>query len=343
MFQHRRVSFFGIVVLAGIFILATVLTAPAQKLPRSLTYGTNPPGSLFHSAGSGIAKVLSNKLGIPVRVQPNAGSNAVMDLLNAGEIQLGVNNTNDLRMAYRGLKPYRAAPNLRIITTIMPLRVAMFVPTKSDVKTLKDLKGKRITGEFTAQLAVWYNVSSILAGAEMSWDDVKVVPVPNVVVGTQALMENRVDAALFALGAGKVKEANASISGGVRFIPIDNSPEGIKRMQKVMPGTYPLLVKKGSTVGVLEDIWVEGYDIFVSTGKHVSDDVAYAVVKAMYEAEQDVKKAFRPLRAFSKKKMVKENITVPFHPGAIKAYKELGLWGSNMDAIQKRLLGEAGK
>ena len=73
MSQHRRVTVFGIVVLVGIFILTAALTASAQKLPRSLTYGTNPPGSLFHSAGSGIAKVLSNKLGIPVRVQPNAG------------------------------------------------------------------------------------------------------------------------------------------------------------------------------------------------------------------------------------------------------------------------------
>ena len=49
------------------------------------------------------------------------------------------------------------------------------------------------------------------------------------------------------------------------------------------------------------------------------------------------------LRGFSRQKMVKDNMTIPYHPGAIKAYKELGLWSGSMDAVQAKALAEAAK
>ena len=177
----------------------------------------------------------------------------------------------------------------------------------------------------------------------MDWDDVKGVPTANVVTGTNLLIEGKVDAALFAIGAGKVKEANAKISGGVRFIPINSSPEAIRRMQTTMPGTYPLLVKANKRLSVLEDIRVEAYDVFIVTSTLLSDDAAVAVVKALHKAEKEVKAAFPPLRSFSRGRMVKKNVTIPYHPGAIKAYKELGLWSPGMDAVQAKLLSEAAR
>ncbi len=114
-------------------------------------------------------------------------------------------------------------------------------------------------------------------------------------------------------------------------------------MQDVMGGTYPLLMKKGATVGVLEDIQVQAYDTYITTGSKLGDDAVAAVVKALYKSEKDLKGAFALLRGFSRQKMVKENITIPYHPGAIKAYKELGLWSGGMDAVQAKALAEAAK
>jgi len=217
----------------------------------------------------------------------------------------------------------------------------MFVPAKSDIHTVQDLRGKRVTGEYKAQLAVWFNITSILASANMGWNDVTVVPTANVVTGTDLLIEDRVDAALFALGAGKVKEANAKISGGIRFIPIDSSPQGVKRMQEAMPGTYPVLVKKGSTVGVTDDIMVEAYDCFITTSTNISDEAIANIVKTLYKAEDQIKAAFPPFRSFSRKGMAKPNVTIPYHSGAVKAYKELGLWTPELEAAQAKLLREA--
>lgn len=338
-----RTRGWGVALVLGLaLLLGGALPAWADGMPRSFRISTNPQGSLFYAAGSALAKVVSGHLPVPARVQPYAGTSVAMPLINSGEVELGVNNTNDARMAYRGLKPFIPSPNLRVITVLFPLRVGFFVPAKSDIRTVQDLKGKRVTGEYKAQLAVWYNGTSILAASGMTWDDVVMVPTANVVTGAQALIEGRVDAALFALGAAKVREANASISGGVRFLSINDSPEGIKRMQEAMPGTYPVPVKKDSTVGVPEDITVEGYDVFVTTSTHLSDEAAAAMVKAIYGAESELREAFRPFRAFARERMVKDNVTIPYHPGAVKAYKELGLWSAEMDAVQARLLSEQG-
>ena len=313
------------------------------QLPSNLGVGTNPQGSLFYSLGSAVAKVLSAHLPVQARVQPYAGTSVILPLIDAGELALGVNNTNDSRMAYRGLKPFLPSPKLRLASVLLPIGVGIMVPARSDIRTLKDLKGKRLSGDFKAQLAVWYNSTSILASEGMTWDDVQVVPTANVVTGAKLMMEGRVDATLFALGAAQVREADASIPGGVRFLPINDSPEGVRRMQEAMPGTYPLVMKKGSSPGILADTTVEAYDVFVITGAGMNDEAVATIVKALHAAEKEIQESFRPLQSFSRAKMVKDNATIPYHPGAIKAYKELGLWNPAMDAVQARLLGEAAR
>jgi uncharacterized protein len=315
----------------------------ASRTPTSLRIVTNPQGSLFYRAGAAVAKVLSDNQPLPARVQPYSGTSVALPLVDSGEVELSVNNTNDVRMAYRGMKPFLASPRLRLASVLFTLRVAMFVPARSDIHSVADLRGKRVAGEYKAQLAVWFNTTSILASAGLGWNDVTMVPTANVVTGADLLIENRVDSTLFALGAGKVQEANAKIPGGIRFIPINSTPEGVKRMEEAMPGTYPVLVKKGSTVGVSDDIVVEAYDCFLTTGTEISDDTVASIVKTLYNAEDQVRAAFPPFRSFSRKTMVKANATIPYHPGAVRAYKELGLWTPEMDAVQARLLSEAAR
>ncbi|MFH1489736.1 MAG: TAXI family TRAP transporter solute-binding subunit [Pseudomonadota bacterium] len=342
MAKERKTFPFGVFVLVAVFLIAA-LPSWAADMPRSFGLGTNPQGSLYYAAGSAAAKVLSENLPVPVRVQPHAGSSTFLPLIDSGELQLGVNNSNDVRMAYRGLKPFLPTPNLRLASTLFVLRVAPLVRADSGIRSLQDIRGKRVAGEYSAHLAVWYNSTSMMANAGLKWEDVKMVPTANVVTGCQALIEGRVDVAWFAVGAAKTREANAAISGGIRFLAIDPSPEAVKRMQDVMGGTYATLMKKGSAPGVLEDIYVQAYDTYIATGAKISDPAVAAVVKALYKAEKAIQDSFRPLRDFSRDKMAKENATIPFHRGAISAYKELGLWNARMDAVQAKLLSEAAK
>src|SRR6266550_2322118 len=212
-------------------ILSLLHSAYAQQLPKSAAIGSNPPGSLFYSLASGLAKVISESTPIQTQVQPYAGTSTFVPLFDSGELELGVVNAVDMGMVYQGQKlkvggrnPFPHVPSSRLIMRGSPLRSSLIVRKDSPIKTIGDVKGKRVTGEYPAQLAVWYNVFGSLANGGLTWNDVKVVPVPAVNEGVDALIQGRADVTTHAIGSAKVKEAEASI--GVRYIPLDCSPQG---------------------------------------------------------------------------------------------------------------------
>lgn len=335
------------VVLAGIFSLAFGTAATpgwsADALPKLVGLGTNPAGSIYYAVGSALAKVLSEKSGMQVRVQPFSGSSNYIPLLNSAELELGLNNTSDVKLAYRGEKPFHPAPNLRLVSIIFPMAVGIVARNNSDLHRMEDLKGKRVTARYTAQLAVYYNVTSMLASAGMGWKDVVEVPVPGVNEGVQALIEGRADAAAHAVGSAKLEEANASIPGGIRFIPIDSSPEGVARMASVMAGTFAFPLKAGSVTGATTDVAVQAYDVYMTAGKGLSDAVTYDMAKTLWEQEEAIQKSHRGLGRFGRDKMVKTIATIPYHPGAIKFYREKGLWTAEMEKRQAELEQQAAK
>ena len=77
-----------------------VTAADAQPLPRSIAIGSNPPGSLFYSLASGLAKVISEATPMQAQVQPYAGTSTFVPLFENGELDLGVVNAVDMGMVY---------------------------------------------------------------------------------------------------------------------------------------------------------------------------------------------------------------------------------------------------
>src|SRR5262245_66492162 len=83
-------------------LLLTIGFAEAQQLPRSVTIGTNPPGSVFYALASGVAKVVSEATPVQMTVQPYAATSSFMALLDRGELDCGIHNYADVALAYGG-------------------------------------------------------------------------------------------------------------------------------------------------------------------------------------------------------------------------------------------------
>ncbi|HEJ84083.1 MAG TPA: TAXI family TRAP transporter solute-binding subunit [Desulfobacteraceae bacterium] len=330
---------------AVILIIALPSEVMAKDLPKFLYIATNPQGSLYYTFGSVLGKVLDDHSGMRARVQPSGGSSAYIPAISQGKIELGVNNTNDVRMAYLGMEPFVKSPNIRVLTVMCPLLVGMLVRNDSDIQTMQDIRGKRVASKFPAQLSITYCIGGMMAADGLSWKDVVEVPVTNIIVGVQALIENRLDVTSIAVSAAKTKEADATIPGGIRFLSINGSPEGARRMAEVFPGTYPFLLKANApgTSGIRKDTVVQAYDVFLIASTHLSEDAGYAVVKTLYEHTADIQKGHGMLKRFEKDKMVKPNVTIPYHMGAVKFYQEVGLWTPEMDKVQADLLARAAK
>ena len=336
--MRRRI---GIGLFAATFLFP--LAAVAQQLPKSVAIGSNPPGSLFYALGSGLAKVISDASPIQAQIQPYAGTSTFVPLFTSGELDLGVVNAVDMGMVYQGQKlqvggrnPFPHVPSSRLIMRGSPLRSSLLVRKDSPIKTIADVKGKRVTGEYPAQLAVWYNVFGSLSNGGLTWKDVKVVPVPAVNEGVDALVQGRADVTTHAMGSAKVKEADSAV--GVRYIPLDCSKQGEARIKKAVPGYYLSVVKSGSTTGALEDICPYTYDIYLVGHKSLSDAVVRNIIQAIW-VNVDKLPQFHPgFAEWTRARAVDPEVTIPFHPAAIRYFKDTGAWSAKMDEVQKRLL-----
>ncbi|MBI2090048.1 MAG: TAXI family TRAP transporter solute-binding subunit [Deltaproteobacteria bacterium] len=329
-------------ILLGLALLAP-LSAGAQQLPRSVTVAANPPGTVFYALASGIGKVVSEGASFQMVVQPYTGTSTFLPLLNTGEIDFGINNAVDMALTYRGpnfkiggRNPFLHAPNTRLAMRGAPLIISMLVKKDSPFKSVHDIKGKRVTGEYPAQLAVWYNMYGALAAGGLTWSDVKVIPVPAVNDGVDALVQGRADATIMAVNAAKVREADAAV--GVRHLSTDCSSEGDARLRKAVPGYYARLIKAGGALAMVADTCTIAYDIYLTTHKAAQDRVVSSALKAIWDNVEKLPPIHPTFREWTRERAVDPDVTMPYHPAAIQFYKERGLWSAKMDEAQKKLL-----
>lgn len=329
--------------LLALLVLVPV-SAYAQQLPRSVTVAANPPGTVFYALASGISKVVSGVAPFQMLVQPYTGTSTFLPLLNTGELDFGINNAVDTALSYQGpaqLKiggrnPFLHTPNLRLVMRGAPLLVGVLVRKDSPIKTIHDTKGKRFAGEYPAQLSNWYNLFAQLSNATLTFDDIKVVPVPAVNEGIDALVQGRVDVSMSAVNAAKVREVDAAV--GVRHLSLDCSPEGEKRLRRSVPGYYPRILKAGSAIAVVEDTCVNAYDIYLTTHKGAADHVIGMILKATWDNVEKLPALHPTFKEWTRERAVDPEATVPYHPAAVQFYKERGRWPAKMDEAQRKLL-----
>jgi TRAP transporter TAXI family solute receptor len=314
--------------LAVLFSLAGLAVAGPAAAADVITIGTHPQGSLAYNAGVAIAKVLDEKLKQPFRVQPTAGSSTFIPLLNSNEINLGIANVDDALTAYAGTGNYtKPNPDLRLINIMFPLPLGIMVPADSPVKKIADLKGLRMGSGYAGMTTGRVVQAAVLANGGLTPEDVKQVPVINMFAAVDQVAAGRIDAAAIGPGTAQVQKAHAELAshGGIRFVSIDTAPEAVARMRKIIP-SRPLRVDPAPfNVGVLEPIYVMAYSMFLIGNDKMTDQLAYNIAKTLHDSRDDLVKATPVLQRFAPDGM-SEKIDVPFHPGAIKYYTEIGQW-----------------
>ena len=342
--RRRRIGMMLSIVVGLALALGT--WAWAQQMPRAVTIGSNPPGTVFYALAGGLAKVASEASPIQTNVQPYTGTSTFLPLLNNGELDFGVVNAVDMGMAYLGPQKlkvggkndFQHSQNIRLVMRGAPLIIGLLVKKDSPLKSVYDVKGKRVTGEYPAQQAVWFNVFGLLASGGVTWKDVNVVPVPAVNDGIDALVQGRADVTAGALNAAKIREADAAI--GVRHLPIDCSPEADKRVRQAVPGYYTRIIKAGSAAAMVEDTCAVAYDIYLATYKAAPDHVVAAVLKAIWDNADKLPPIHPTFKEWTRDRAASADVTIPYHPGAISFYKEKGVWKPEMDQAQQRLLAQ---
>ena len=333
-------------IIAGIvFSLAVVLSQTTwAQLPKSAVIGTNTPGTVFYALAGGLAKVASESGPVQMTVQPYSGTSTFLPLLDNGELDFGIVNGVDMGMAYQGPQRLKVggkndfphSPNTRLVMRGAPLIIGLLVKKDSPLKSVHDIKGKRVTGEYPAHQAVWFNMFGMLASGGLTWKDVNVVPVPAVNDGIDALVQGRAEVTAGALNMAKIREADASV--GVRHLSVDCSPEGDRRVRQAVPGYYTRIVKAGGAAAIVDDTCTVAYDIYFASHKGASDQLVNAILKATWDNAEKLPPMHPGFMEWTRDRAASADVTMPYHPAAVQFYKEKNVWNAKMDEAQKRLL-----
>lgn len=313
-------------------VLAIGLAVCTQANAKTLTVGTNPQGSLFYSMGTALSKVMVEKTDKQYRVSPYAGSSTFIPLINAGRLAFGFANGGEATFAHQGIGSFEDRPNenLRLVGVAIATQTSFAVPTNSPAQKISDLAGMKLPSGYNSGRTFHYYSNAALSADGLTIDDAKKVPMPNFVKAINGLAENRIDAALIPMNVGVGKKAMATMSDGWRYLSMSDSPEALAAVEKNLPSARIVSVSPADNkTGVVTDPtnMIE-VDFYVLTGAHVSEDDVYELVMSMSQNKEALGESFGAFKRYDPKKMVQDN-PVPYHPGAIKAYKEMGIWPSN--------------
>lgn len=317
---------FAMNVLAAAALAGALGAVPAHA--RDIGIAASNPGSLYHSTGTAVAKVANDVANLNATVHPFASATVYLPAVSAGEYGFGISNIEELRVAVIGAGQFKGRDysNLRATTILYPLRVAFFVRNDSSIKTVADLKGKRVVAGYSSQKTIPPLLDALYATAGMTQSDVKPVNVPNVVAGASAFITGKADAFFFALGAAKVREANAAV-GGIRALDVANTPDNLRKVKMHFPPAY-LRAEAPSkrNVGVQAPIHVITYDAALVASTKTPDEDVYQLLKAMHANKKMMGSVFGVMNMFNPDRMVKKLDPIQWHSGAQKFYQELGVW-----------------
>jgi hypothetical protein len=296
---------------------ASAVVAELAALGSTARGGTSQIGRTLAAAISEVGE-------LQIRPQELANTADYIPLVNAGEIEFGIANVVQLTYAVNGTGMSEGRPNanLKMVATLMPFRSAYIVRKDSDIESVEDLKGRRVP-VFADKALGDYVTKGYFANANMSLDQVDGVAVPNFPRMWASFAEGSADVAIVVVGAANSREYDASF--GIRYLSFENTPEALARTRKFLPQMYLQEMPAGSVPGIDKPTNVNVFDYTLFAGKDVSDDMVYKSVKALWEKGADLLAAGPFWNGFMKERM-STPLGLTYHPGAIKFYKEMGVW-----------------
>jgi TRAP transporter TAXI family solute receptor len=315
--------------LVGLAIVGALsMPAMARIALEYVTIGTGGVTGVYYPTGGSICRLVNKyqkQYGVRCSVESTGGSVYNINTIRAGELEMGVAQSDWQYHAYNGTSKFKKAGPFKELRSIFSIHGEPFnlvVRADSGIKSFDDLKGKRVnignpgsgqrgTMDIVMAAKGWtkadFKLASELKGSEQS----------------KALCDNKLDAMIYVLGhpSGAMKEATTTCDS--LLINVDGPV--IDKLVKNNPFYKYTTIPGGMYRGNPNDIKTFGVAATFVTSSKVSEKVIYAVVKSVFENFETFKKLHPAFANLKKKDMIHNGNSAPLHRGAMKYYKEAGL------------------
>jgi uncharacterized protein len=318
-------AFFPALSLLLVAILFTACSEQGSRKQQFLSIGTAPPGGAFFVVGGAISEVLNEFKGENqwnVSAESTMGSQENIRRLERGEIDLAMSNAAITYFAVRGEGDWGRPQEMRAVMTLAP-NVALFItPKNSGIQTIADLKGRRVVvGPPGAGFEQF--VRPILEAHGMSYSDF--TPLENTQAAAVEMLADGSAAAAFLGGAIPTASiSQACASQDIFFVPFDESAR--EELIAKYPFFHPATLPAGTYRGQGADY--HGLNVgsmHLITSAKADEELVYQITKTLYENRESVAQRHPAGKAINPANVIRDTGT-EFHPGAIRFYREIGIW-----------------
>jgi TRAP transporter TAXI family solute receptor len=316
--------------LAVTALMPAFAQAPAPKLPESLTFTAYDTGTSGFNITVAVGKGLKDTFNTEVRVLPAGNDVARLAPLKAGRAQIaamGVGSYFAQEGVFEfGAKEWGPQPMQLLMSSVDCAGAALGIAKDIGVTELKDLKGKRI-GNVVGSPALNQNAIAMLAFGGLTRADVKIVEFAGYGAMWKGMINNEVDAAFGNTVSGPAKEMETSPRGLVWPALPHKDTAAWERLMKIGP-FYSKHVATCGAAGLSPQAPMEmanfPYPLY-SVYATLTEDLAYAITRGMIQSYDVYKDGAPGASGLAINKQTTQWV-IPFHAGAVKAFKEAGIW-----------------
>ena len=323
----KKALVFGI---AAVFACVLFMgSGPAVAKDQTfVTIGTGGVTGVYYPTGGAIARLVNKGRkvhGIRCSVESTGGSVYNLNTIRAGELDMGVAQSDWQYHAYNGTSKFKdAGPNkeLRAIFSVHPEPFTVVARADSGVQNFMDLKGKRVNigNPGSGQRGT---MEVVMAALGWSNKDFKLASELKPAEQSKALCDNKIDAIIYTVGhpSGSIKEATTSCDSVMVTVDGPAIDKLVADYDYYRTATIPAGMYRGTDA----DTKTFGVGATFVTSSRVDEKVIYEVVKAVFENFATFKKLHPAFSVLKKEEMIKDGLSAPLHRGAVKYYKEAGL------------------
>jgi|GEM_PF-1037484 len=292
-----------------------------------LVYSTNPVGTGYYSVAAGQGGLLATKTPLNTIVTPSTGPEGIVAAMKAGESQLGVNCPQHFITYWEDSEGPYGLENIRSIQSGNVLCFSFIVNADAGIETVVDLAGKRVTFDGLSDTHKVMSEAILSAYGIDPQNGIIRQKMSFSTSGLTELAERRTDACIASIAGSKLEELASKITP--RVLPIA-AAEGAKVHE-----AYPALVPAqlfSNVPGMDAGMEIVGMPTVLFCMDDLDDDVVYLITKTLVENYDSLEVICEELKEWTKEAAASKNANFPYHDGAIRYYREIGVWTAEMDA-----------
>lgn len=304
------------------------------NLPKTMVWSTYDLGASGYNEASAFAEALMQKYSIRVRLLPSGTSIGRLLALKKNRVSVAFLGS-EVYFASEGIYDFAdkkwGPQDLRVIIGRFNT-FGIAVPATTDIKTVKDLKGKRVA-YVTANPSLNVKLEAIMAFSDLTWDDVVPIVFPAFTPTIKALQSGRLDAA-GAVPTGSAVYELAASKKGIRWVPMPSkNKEGWKKLNKIIPFMQPQIETLGAGLNNESPVELGGYRYpALTVYADANEKDVYNFIKAIDLAYDNFKDISPVMHKWKLELASGTPIEAPIHKGVIRYLEEKNLW-SKKDEI----------